>query len=134
MNNWRAVGYIFLGLGLIVLMYSILVGLTLWSGFSMAYQQNPNPIVAQTAQTATLVAMSPFFIGAASLLVVAGVGLYAGREAPESKADEIVERIDKLETIVDNNFGFLDKRLDKVEAQQQLVSQSTILKAKRESS
>jgi len=40
--------------------------------------------------------------------------------------------VSRLEGIVDNNFNVITKRLDEIEEKQNMFSQNTIIKAKRE--
>jgi len=51
--------------------------------------------------------------------------------APSTEKD-LLERLDRLEDVVDNNFTVINKRLDRIEEKESMTSQNTIIKAKRE--
>ncbi len=85
--------------------------------------------------------IAPWVIVASVSFVIGGVGLYAGRsnaldKVPQKRniQSEVFERLGRLETIVDNNFEIVTKRVDKLEEQQKLASQNTLIRAKKDSS
>ena len=135
MNNWKAVGYIFLGCGSVILIYA------LFSFFSILATLRQNPYLAQTATPTALATAAPFLILASCIYIIGGVGLYMGRDntaiSIDSNSEKVMEgdlldRLNRLEGIVDNNFNVITKRLDEIEEKQNMVSQNTIIKAKRE--
>jgi len=73
--------------------------------------------------------------------VVGGVGLFMVRDnkafsiassREKVTEEDFLDRVSRLEGIVDNNFNVITKRLDEIEEKQNMVSQNTIIKAKRE--
>ena len=72
MENWRVIGYIFLGWGSVLLIYALFVFLSMASLLSGVPFLNEAPIA--------LAASAPYFVLAALLYVVGVVGYYAGRE------------------------------------------------------
>jgi uncharacterized membrane protein len=70
LNNWKAVGYIFLGFGSVFLSYALIAFLALIS-------LNPTPL---DITPAALAANTPWFILAALAYVVGIVGYFAGKE------------------------------------------------------
>jgi hypothetical protein len=93
LNNWRAVGYIFLGWGSVFLIYGLLVFFGIASIFSAA------PIFSQASILVSLAASAPWFVLAALLYVVGVVGYYAGREnaatSDEANIEEMQEDADQ---------------------------------------
>ena len=135
MNHWKAVGYICLGCGSAILIYGLFVFLDVNATASI------NPILAgQIATTTALHEASPYFVGAILLYSVGGLGLYMGSDyekssigySEENTDENLLDRLKRLEGIVDNNFNVITKRLDEIEEKQVMASQNTIIKAKRE--
>ena len=136
MNALKAVGYIFLGIGTILMIYSAILF------FSIITVTSQIPIVGQTLSSVALAAVSPFLITGAIMYVVGGVSYYAGREKAatelisatktEMTPGSLLDRLNRLETIVDNNFSVVTKRLDAIEEKQEMATQKTILKAKKQ--
>jgi hypothetical protein len=87
LNNWRAVGYIFLGWGSVFLILGLLVFFGIVSIFSAA------PIFGQVSILISLAASAPWFVVASLLYVVGFVGYYAGREP--STASKGLDKTDK---------------------------------------
>ena len=89
MNNWRVVGYIFLGWGSIFLVLGLLIFFGIVSLFSAA------PIFGQVSILVSLAASAPMFVFASLLYVVGFVGYYAGREnaatSDEANVEEMLE-------------------------------------------
>jgi CHASE3 domain sensor protein len=154
MNNWKALGYIFLGFGVLAFIVAIIVGYTMANA-------NPFPksstLYSQVGQALFMNSFAPYAVIGLCLFVIAGVGLYAGRNkviesqeqasqdytiqnkvpsykttSYETNESNLFERLNRLENIVDNNFDVITKRLDKIEEQQKLASQNTLIKAKQE--
>jgi hypothetical protein len=74
MNNWQAVGYIFLGFCLVFLAVGVVVGYLMDVSLSAF-----GALFASVRSTAVFVAGFPWFIIGALCLVVSVVGLVAGR-------------------------------------------------------
>jgi len=72
LENWRIIGYIFLGWGSVLLIYALFVFLSMASLLSGVPFLNEAPIA--------LAASARYFVLAALLYVVGVVGYYAGRE------------------------------------------------------
>ncbi len=148
MNNWKALGYIFLGFGVLAFIVAITTGYT-------AANANPiiNSIDPQAGQALFMNSFAPYAVIGLCFFVIAGVGLYTGRNKiiePQEQTTiqnklpsynttsyqtnelNLLERLNRLENIVDNNFDVITKRLDKIAEQQKLASQNTLIKAKQE--
>lgn len=133
MNNWQAVGYIFVGFGVVLFSFAILDGYFVASPLI--------GILPQLAQAAFIAFITPWIVLACLSFVVGAVGLYVGRNRMNSKVTakntllgepNLLERINRLEAVVDNNFVVITKRFDEIEEQQKLVSKNTLIKAKKE--
>lgn len=133
MNNWQAVGYIFVGFGMVLFIFAILAGYFVASPF--------REILPQLAQATFIAFITPWIVLACLSFVVGFVGLFVGRNRMDSKVTakntllgepNLLERINRLEAVVDNNFAVIAKRFDEIEEQQKLVSKSTLIKAKKE--
>ena len=134
---WRAIGYIFCGLGIVSLMLILVTTLTVRS--NPLVQLNP-----QLFQTVLLASITPWVIIASLGFVVGAVGLYIGRNKQhnnkiqskpssyQTNETNLLQRLNRLEEIVDNNFSFISKRLDNIEEQQKLASRNILIKAKKE--
>jgi hypothetical protein len=135
LNNWRVVGYIFLGIGSVFLIY------TLFAFVSIISIMSQNPYLTPASNSIALSAIAPYLILASISYVIGGVSYNMGRKniatsiAP-NKADvtttSLLDKIERLEGIVDNNFNVITKRLDGIEEKQKMASQNTIIKAKKE--
>jgi len=129
MINWKPISYLLLGFGGIILLYGLFTFLDTFGTVRI------NPLLSDVAFTTALhEAQQPFLISA--LLFVGGfVCLYMERDsenyAPSNEKD-LLERLDRLEDVVDNNFTVINKRLDRIEEKESMTSQNTIIKAKRE--
>jgi hypothetical protein len=84
MNNWSAVGYIFLGFGLVFFLLAVFIGIlasstfeTVNSGLVALGLQN-NAWLTAGMRSAMLLAMVPWIVTAALCWVVAVVGVVAG--------------------------------------------------------
>ena len=97
MNNWRAVGYIFLGWGSVFLILGLLIFFGIVSIFSAA------PIFSQASILVSLAASAPWFVLAALLYVVGVVGYYAGRENVATSDEENVEEMQEDASQPDSN-------------------------------
>jgi len=135
LNNWKAVGYIFLGCGSVVLIYAA------FTFFSVLATLRQIPYMSQIATPTALATAAPHLILASCIYVIGGVGLYMGRynatksiisNRREVTKSDFLYRLNRLEGIVDNNFNVITKRLDEIEEKQNMISQNTIIKAKRE--
>ena len=135
MNNWKAIGYICLGVGSVILIYA------LFSFFSVFTPLRQNPYLAQTATSTALATATPPLILGSIMYVIGGVGLYMGRDnvtksiisnSTNVTKSDFLDRLNRLEGIVDNNFNVITKRLNEIEEKQNMFSQNTIIKAKRE--
>lgn len=130
MKIWRAIGYIFVCSGLFLLLFFVIMGVL--STRSLAQ------ISPELEQTAFLAIITPWVVIASLCEIIGFVGLYAGRDETVSITEEInqisdmKERINRLESIIDNNFNIIKNRLDKIEEQQKLSSQNSLIKAKRD--
>jgi len=135
MNNWKAVGYVCLGVGSVILIFGLFVFLTINAEIHQIIGFN------QIAATTSLITASPYFITAVILYIIGGIGLYMGSNYEEESIvyseevtdEDLLGRLNRLEGIVDNNFNVITKRLDEIEEKQNITSQNTIIKAKRES-
>jgi hypothetical protein len=121
----RALGIMFVGFGVVLLLYSTLLAAT-----SASFISAVSPEVATIAFFAI---MMPFILPAALCFVVGFTGVYMSRdignyENPEGLVD-IHARLKRLEYIVDNNFEVVTKKLDKKEQEKRVISEDTILKA-----
>jgi hypothetical protein len=147
MNTWRAIGYIFSGIGIIFLIYTLYLTLTFkevttYVSYLDQYVPGLSQAVQGYNQTLLLGVIAPWVIIAAISFVIGGVGLFAGRNNSTNRkplnqniqSEVLLERLGRLETIVDNNFEIVTKRVDKLEEQQKLASQNTLIRAKKDSS
>jgi hypothetical protein len=125
MKAWKAIGYIFVGVGTVFVFYAFFVGV-----------QNTinsiNPLTAMDIDStgsymdsffsSLLSAIAPWMIIASVLFVLGGIGLFVGRNKhpvkSPSEQEAINARIDRLEKLVDRNFEVISKRLDDQEQQQ----------------
>jgi len=135
LNNWKAVGYIGLGCGSVILIYA------LYSFFSIFTPLRQNPYLAQIATTVALEKATPPLILGSLAYVFGSVGLFMGRDnkafsiashREKVTEEDLLDKVSRLEGIVDNNFNVITKRLDEIEEKQNMFSQNTIIKAKRE--
>ena len=99
MNNWRAIGYIFLGFGTVFLVLALCVFLgliSIFSGFSF-FGQASIPI--------SLAASAPWLILASIMYVVGIVGYFAGKEKhyPSPDLDEVGEEVSRW---IDSYWSF----------------------------
>jgi len=100
------------------------------------------PALAQTATTTALAGATPLLIAGSLAYVVGGVFLLVGRDIKKAFSivshrekvteEDLLDRVNRLEGIVDNNFNVITKRVDEIEEKQNMFSQNTIIKAKRE--
>jgi hypothetical protein len=74
LNNWRAIGYIFLGFGTVFLTLALLVFFGVLSIFSLT------PLPDQFSISISLIASAPLLVLTTLLYIVGVVGYYAGRE------------------------------------------------------
>jgi len=77
MNNWKAIAYIFLGIGLIILIVGVLDGLILIYRFNFIYAGLGNLLFVTF-----LPAFIPYLGFACVFFVIAGVGFYASKPQP----------------------------------------------------
>jgi hypothetical protein len=91
LNNWKAIGYIFLGFGSVFLGYALISFLALASLTSAFLNLAPIALAANT----------PWFILAALAYVVGFVGYFAGKENDVKETTKPAKRHDtvKLDTI-----------------------------------
>jgi hypothetical protein len=130
----RAIGYIFCGFGLVFLILILVTTL----------EMRNNPLVQlypELYNTLLLASIEPWVIMASLSFVVGAVGLYIGRNKAipsykiathQTNETNLLERLNRLEEVIDNNFSFISKRLDSIEEKQKLASQNTLIKAKEE--
>lgn len=136
MNIFKAIGYICLGCGSVFLIFA------LFSFFSIFVPFRQNPYLAQIATTTALAGATPLLIAGSGAYVVGGVMLLVGRDIKKAFSivshrekvteEDLLDRVSRIEGIVDNNFNVITKRLDEIEEKQNMFSQNTIIKAKRE--
>jgi hypothetical protein len=136
LDNLKTLGYVGLACGFVTLIY----GLFVFFNINTAVSQNP--VLAGEVAFATAIREASPYVMFSVVLVVAGfVCLYVQSNKEDttisSLAEKITEkdmldRLNRLEGIVDNNFNVITKRLDEIEEKQLMVSQNTIIKAKRE--
>jgi len=135
LNNWKAVGYIGLGCGSVFLIVALIIF------FSILTPLRQNPYLAQTATTTALATATPHLILGSLAYVVGGVALFMERDnkafsisshREKVTEEDLLDKVSRLEGIVDNNFNVITKRLDEIEEKQNMFSQNTIIKAKRE--
>jgi predicted membrane channel-forming protein YqfA (hemolysin III family) len=92
LNNWRAVGYIFLGWGSVFLVYAFIVFFSIVGLFSSVPSFDGAPIA--------LAASAQWLLLAALLYIVGIVGYYAGRDSyenpPHRKIRQYVSKIDTI--------------------------------------
>jgi len=95
-------------------------------------------ISPQLAAATFIAFITPWVFISSLCFIIGGVGLHFGREKnPEIMMKEgndisnIVERINRLESIMDNNFEVINNRIHSIEEQQKLASQNTLIKAKK---
>jgi hypothetical protein len=141
---WRVIGYISCGLGMVSLMLTFVTILAVRS--NPAVQLDP-----QLYPSVVLAAITPWIIGASIEFIIGAVGLYFGgnkqnnnkiqnklpsyptnETSYETNETNLLERLNRLEEVVDNNFNVISKRLDSIEKKQKLASQNTLIKAKKE--
>jgi hypothetical protein len=127
----RAIGYISCGIGLVFLILILVIAL----------EVTDNPLVQLSPEllyTVLLSSIEPWVIMASLSFVVGAVVLYVGRnkaiqyDDDQTNETNLLERLNRLEEVVDNNFNFISKRLDNIEEKQKLASQNTLIKAKKE--
>lgn len=130
MKVWRPIGYIFVSSGIFLLLFFTIIDNIL------VYPLNQiNPELAQTTFFALLM---PWIVVSSLCFIIGLVGLYAGRGETVLTTEEVnqisdmKERINRLESIVDNNFIVIKNGLDKIEEQQKLSSQNSLIKAKKD--
>jgi hypothetical protein len=130
MKLWRPIGYIFLSSGLFIIMFFIITGFL------------STRLIAETSPQLAAVAFAgiilPWLFISSLCFIIGGVSLHFGREKnpemimkKENNSFNIIERINRLESIMDNNFEVINKRIDSIEEQQKLASQNTLIKAKQ---
>lgn len=121
MKAWKIIGYIFACLGTLFFFY----------GFSVGFMDtiNPSTIFSMGSSDSSFgsffslfwSAIVPWMILAVLTFVVAGFGLYAGRNQkkvkPSNDQETINVRLDMLEEIIAKNFTDISKRLDMIEKQ-----------------
>jgi hypothetical protein len=92
------------------------------------------PYLAQAIISAALTAIAPYLILGTLAYVIGSVGYYAGREKtttpiPSNKSKATIsatlDKIDRLEGTVDDNFNVVIKRLDEIEEEENMVSQTS---------
>jgi hypothetical protein len=132
-NILKAIGYTFLGIGTVFLILACIIFLSV---SFMTHQ-----VFGAAWATVGLAAGAPWWVLSAICYVIGTVGYYAGQEnvaalgAVKLKIgtpDSIMQRIDRLENIVDKNFGVVTARLDELEETQKLAAQNTIVKARKD--
>ncbi|MFX1301082.1 MAG: hypothetical protein ACFFDE_09070 [Promethearchaeota archaeon] len=135
MNNWKAGGYIFLGCGSVIFIYA------LYAFFSMIAMLRQIPYMSQIATATALATVAPYLVLGSLMYIIGGVGLFMGRDnkafsiassRQKVTEEDLLDRVSRLEGIVDNNFNVITKRLDEIEEKQDMVSQNAIIRAKRE--
>lgn len=135
MNIFKVAGYICLGCGSVILIFA------LFSFFSVLVTLRQIPALAQIATTTALAGATPLLIIGSLAYVFGGVWLLVGRDnkafsiafnREKVTEEDLLDRVSRLEGIVDNNFNVITKRLGEIEEKQNMVSQNTIIKAKRE--
>jgi len=135
MQNWRILFNIFLILGAIVLLFGAFVFIDTYHTVSI------NPYLpGQVAFTTALDQASDYFLLSA-VGFVSGVVIYyfehskeediANSSSEDMTEEDILDRIDRLEDVVDNNFTVITKRLDRIEERQTMLSENTLIKAKK---
>ena len=88
MNNWKAIGYIFLGFGSVFLSYALIAFFAITSCSTSFLNLAPVALAAQT----------PWFVLAALAYVVGVVGYFAGKEnTPMSPSTNIANVDEKAE-------------------------------------
>jgi hypothetical protein len=134
---WRVIGYISCGLGIVSLMLMLVTVLTVKSNPAVQ-------LVPQLFQSVLLATITPWIMGASIEFIVGAVGLYVGGnkqygnriqnklQSYQTNDTDLLQRLNRLEEVVDNNFNVISKRLDSIEEQQKLTSQNTLIKAKKE--
>jgi hypothetical protein len=84
---------------------------------------------------------TPLLVAGSVAYVFGGAGLFMGRDnkafsivshREKVTEEDLLDKVNRLEGIVDNNFSVITKRLDEIEEKQNMFSQNTIIKAKRE--
>ncbi len=131
MNNWRVIGYICIVVGFIAFIIGLIMLTILRANPALGF------LGTETYQSMIINGVAPWIITSVVLFVISGLGFYYGRTNKQTKKltkdnpldSNILERINRLETVIDNNFAVVDRRLDKIE---QTNSQNTLLKAKQE--
>lgn len=136
MNIWKVIGEIFLGCASVVLIYAVLAFFIIVSTTSQI------PFVGQVLSSVALPVTAPYFVLAAFMYVIGGVTYHAGSEnSPppltssnkgDLTANNMLDRLNRLEEVVDDNFKVITDRLTELEVEQYLASQSTIVKANKE--
>ncbi len=121
----RALGIMFVGFGVVLLLYSTLLAATSASFISA--------VSPDAATIAFFAIMMPFILPAALCFVIGFTGVYMSRdignyENPEGLVD-IHARLKRLEYIVDNNFEVVTKKLDKKEQEKRAAAEDTMMKA-----
>jgi hypothetical protein len=132
--NWKAVGCLSLGIGSVTLIWGLIVFLTVNA------ELHQIPYIGQIAVKTALIAAVPHFIATSFFYVVGGIGLYLDKDRQTESVDydneevteDLLDRLDRLEEIFDNNFSITNQRLDKIEEKQNMLSQNTLIKTKKE--
>jgi hypothetical protein len=119
MKAWKIIGYVFVILGTLFVFY----------GFSIGFMEtiNPSTIFSINSSDSSFSsffslfwsAIAPWITLATFTFIVAGWGLYAGREKKAVKSSNDQElinlRLKALEETVAKNFLEISKRLDKMD-------------------
>jgi hypothetical protein len=126
LHLWRALGFIFVGFGFVLLLYSLMLGWTAASAISVLSPQTANSLFFATFTPLVLPASLCFVVGFTGVLTGRSIENY---ENPE-ESGSVLKRLNQLEYIVDNNFEVIKKKLETREEQQRRASQDTILKVR----
>lgn len=122
MKAWKVVGYIFVCLGTLCLVYGFFVGLTETMNPTAALSMGSSGSSIDSFFSLFLSGIAPWTVFATVLLVASGVGLFLGRDKNIVKLSTVQEninaRFDTLEKTVNGNFQVVSKRLDAIEEQQ----------------
>ena len=124
MKLWKVIGYLFAGVGILLLCYGFFVAFTDTINPSTIFSGSSNGLINSSIDSffsVFLSAIAPWLILSLALFVIGGIGLYVGR-APKIDKGSIEEelnrsRIDLLEKTVDRNYKALSKRLEAIEKQ-----------------
>jgi hypothetical protein len=126
MNVGKVIGYFSSFIGFIFLLVAFFVGLSDMFDFETASLLSASADPGSAVLSLFLAAAALWIILAFVMFVIGGLGFYVGRNKNPAKlsseADEINDRLDRLERIIEENSKKSKEKLNAVEEKQQNTS------------